>query len=450
MAESSSNIEYFWHFMTRYFQEERDDNHYHDAEPEFNSEIRRMNDIQQTRTSDKAKEGSLPDDHVILVSPSELILKSQYVRKTLQKSLLKDIAWKLSRTHENEAKIKVENGRIVVSNLKNPTNATKMCAEVFGVSVTCDAVRLPSENQLRIQAITRFARNELTSIDTFAVRARVIGTHSFHSKDIEAAAGKDILANMHPHPIRVDLDNPGRTVFVEIREEHSYAYSERNRGVGGIPYGTQGRLACLLSGGIDSPVAAWLMMKRGVHVIPIFMDMGNLASEDYKNKAIRVARHLREFAPVGVFKLSIAPFEAIARTIANITERRYTCVLCKRMMYRIACLFAQQKHALGVITGESVGQVASQTLQNMTTLSQAATLPIHRPLVGMDKGEIQLLATKIGTYEYSILKVKGCSLVPSKPATQASIETINKIEQQLDVNALSTSAVAEIQDIAID
>ncbi len=386
--------------------------------------------------------------HVVLVSTSELILKSQYVRSTLQKSLLKDLAWKLRQNHE-EASINVENGRVVVSNINNPTAAARLCAEVFGVSLSCDAIVLPTEKRLLVEGVSTLARQKLIPGDTFAVRARVVGTHAFHSKDIEIEVGKDILDHTQRDAIKVNLDKPNKTIFVEARERHTYAYTDRNRGVGGIPYGTQGRLVCMLSGGIDSPVAAWLMMKRGIHVIPIFMDMGSFASEDYKMKAIKVVKRLREFAPVDTFKMLIAPFEKVARTIASVTETRFRCVLCKRMMYRIACLSALDKNSLGVVTGESVGQVASQTLRNISILTEAAKMPLYRPLIGMDKEEIQTLARKIGTYNISIQKAQGCSLVPSKPATRALIEAVNKIEETLDVTTLANEAFAEIENIAI-
>ncbi len=184
-------------------------------------------------------------------------------------------------------------------------------------------------------------------------------------------------------------------------------------------------------------------------MIPIFMAMGSFASEDYKMKAIKVVKRLREFAPVDTFKMLIAPFEKVARTIASVTETRFRCVLCKRMMYRIACLSALDKNSLGVVTGESVGQVASQTLRNISILTEAAKMPLYRPLIGMDKEEIQTLARKIGTYNISIQKAQGCSLVPSKPATRALIEAVNKIEETLDVTTLANEAFAEIENIAI-
>ncbi|MFH0849241.1 MAG: tRNA uracil 4-sulfurtransferase ThiI [archaeon] len=387
-------------------------------------------------------------NNVVLVSASELILKSPYVRSSLHKSLFKDLTWKLRRAKEDVGQISLENGRIIIQKVKNPDVVAELCAKVFGVSVTCSARELPSERDALAETASQLASNRISPGQTFAVRARVVGNHTFHTEEIEREIGKKILDALSPQGTTVDLDDPDRTIYLEIRESHSYLYSERKRGLGGLPYGTQGRLIALVSGGIDSPVAAWMMMKRGAHVIPVFMDMKPFAGEDYKEKAIQVVEHLREYAPIDEFRMLVAPFGSVAEHIMKL-EPRFRCILCKRMMYRISCSLARDKRALAVVTGESVGQVASQTLHNLSVLSEAADLPILRPLIGMDKEEIQDLARRIGTYPLSVQKAHGCTLVPSTPSTSANIGKIDQIEKELNVNDLVQESLKKTEIITL-
>jgi len=381
-----------------------------------------------------------------LISTSEIILKSPYVRGSLQRTLLEHLRWRLRRSGFGDFKTTIDAGRIVVSGL-NDLRAAEACSKVFGVAATMSAIKQPSDRAKLPEAVTRYAETRISKGDSFAVRAHVVGSYPASSKDIEKETGASILAHLGEDNVKVDLEDPDKSIYIEIRGSAAYLYDRRIAGCGGLPYGSQGRLVGMLSGGIDSPVASWLMMKRGSHVIPVFIDMAPYAGRDYEEKAIDVARILREYAPVSKYRMIVAPFSKVLDAISRMKETRYRCVLCKRMMYRVACSIADKQQALGIVTGESLGQVASQTLLNLSTITEAARLPIHRPLIGMDKMEIQALAQRIGTYDMSIRKVHGCNFVPQKPATSAKLQTITSIEKDLQIAPLVQDALKRLKKI---
>lgn len=381
---------------------------------------------------------------VILISTSEIILKSPYVRGSLQRTLLEHLRWRLRRSGFGGFKTTIDAGRIVVSGL-NDISAAEACSKIFGVAAAMSAVKLPGDPATFTEAVTRYAENRISKGDSFAVRAHVVGSYPSSSKDIEREAGAAILTHLGKDNVTVNLDDPQKIIYVEVRENNAYLGDKRIAGCGGLPYGSQGRLVGMLSGGIDSPVASWLMMKRGSHVIPLFIDMAPYAGRDYEQKAVDVARKLREYAPVSKYRMIIAPFAGILDAISRVKETRYRCVLCKRMMYRVACSIADKQQALGIVTGESLGQVASQTLLNLSAISEAAWLPIYRPLIGLDKMEIQALAQRIGTYDVSIRKVHGCTFVPQKPATSAKLQTVASIEKDLQTDVLIQDALKRLK-----
>jgi len=383
---------------------------------------------------------------VILISTSEIILKSPYVRGSLQRTLLEHLRWRLKRSGFKNFKTTIDTGRIVVSGL-NDISAAEACSKVFGVAATMSALKLPSDPAGLREEVTKYAETRISKDESFAVRTHIVGSYPTSSKDVEREAGAAILARLGKDNVTVNLEDPKKTINIEIRGSTTYLYDRRFAGCGGLPYASQGRLVGMLSGGIDSPVASWLMMKRGSHVIPLFIDMTPYAGRDYEQKAIDVATKLREFAPVNKYRMITAPFAKILDAISRASEARYRCVLCKRMMYRVACSIAEKQQALGIVTGESLGQVASQTLLNLTTISEAARLPIYRPLIGLDKMEIQALAQRIGTYDISIRKVHGCTFVPQKPATSAKLQTIASIEKDLQTDLLVQDALKRLKKI---
>ena len=210
--------------------------------------------------------------------------------------------------------------------------------------------------------------------------------------------------------------------------------------------GVEGRLVALFSGGIDSPVAAWMMMKRGCNITPVYIDLESFAGEMALARAQAVIKTLKAYQPDLELMIVKDGFLAEAKDVLRSADlENYTCIICKRRMYSIAESMAKEVGAKGIVTGESLGQVASQTLDNIFVLDSAVSIPVYRPLIGFDKIEIEKIAREIGTFESSILPSEGCKAVPCKPATKAKIEMVQMIEAKLSddryvMNAASNSS----------
>jgi thiamine biosynthesis protein ThiI len=278
--------------------------------------------------------------------------------------------------------------------------------------------------------------------NTFAVRCHRVGTQPYSSLDVCRELGKQIQNKLKTRKLSVNLTEPDITVTVEVREAEAYVYAETLYGTGGFPLGTQAKTVCLLSGGIDSPVACWLTMKRGSPTVPIYIDNTPFTDDTTKQKAIQTAKKLQEWSTGYIRKIYIVPNGENMKTIQQKAPAKFTCLLCKRLMYRIAEQLAQTEKAHGIITGEAIGEQASQTMHNLYAIDEAATLyPIHRPLLGFDKTETEVVARKIGTFEISIQKAKGCTAAPSQPATRARLTALKEAEAKLDMAEMVRAAL---------
>jgi thiamine biosynthesis protein ThiI len=258
-----------------------------------------------------------------------------------------------------------------------------------------------------------------------------VGNHPFSSRDLAVDLG-DLVRSRYPD-LQVDLDSPEKEIWIEVRGEQCYLFDTVNNGPGGIPLGVEGTLVALISGGIDSPVSAWMMMKRGCRVVPIYVDMPPFLGESSLERVEKVITALRDYQPHLQVRVVQDAFVARAREVLRqLGEERYVCILCKRRMYRIAEKIAREIGAKGIVTGESMGQVASQTLDNLYAFNSATTLPLYRPLIGLDKSEIITIARRIGTYESSIMPVSSCCCaVPDKPVTSADPGKTLELERQV-------------------
>jgi len=255
--------------------------------------------------------------------------------------------------------------------------------------------------------------------------------------DVCEEVGKQVLKNLADRKLRVNLKNPQFTISVEVRDANAYVFSENLKGAGGFPLGSQSKVVCLLSGGIDSAVACWLVMKRGCPIIPIYLDNTPLTDETTTAKALEVAKKLFEWSIGFPRRTYVVPNGKNLEAFVKDAPRKLTCILCKRMIYRIAERIAETEKAEGIVTGEAIGEQASQTITNLKVLDEASEkYPIHRPLLGFDKTETTELARKIGTFEISTQKAKSCSAAPSKPSTKAKLEIVKKAEENLDIRRM--------------
>ena len=269
----------------------------------------------------------------------------------------------------------------------------------------------------------------------------------FTSPEISAMVGAHLLSATGAS---ADMHTPDLRCNIEIVDEAAYIYVEKIRGAGGLPVGGSGKVLVMLSGGIDSPVAAWRMMKRGVKALFV-----HFYSYPYTDKAsLEKVEELAEILTMWNYRTQIylVPFAEVQREIVTQTPTPFRVILYRRMMVRIAQRIATMAKAECLVTGESLGQVASQTLGNLRAIEDVAEIPILRPLIGDDKAEIMELANQIGTFEISTLPHDDCCslFVPDHPATNASIEAVQDAEAALDINALVKMAVELVEKKTFD
>ena len=319
------------------------------------------------------------------------------------------------------------------------------CRQVFGIAAVARAV--PCEKT--VDAIVEAARTYLA--DAFAVAKsfkveskRADKMFPMNSIQLSQAVGGD-LAELFPH-VAVDVHNPDLTVFVEIREKYAYVHTPSVPGAGGLPIGMGGRAVSLLSGGIDSPVSSWMMARRGVELEMVHFVSPPYTSQQAQDKVLELARLLTAWT--GRLLVHIVPFTEIQEEIRRNCPEEYFTLIMRRFMMRLADALAHELGCGALVTGECLGQVASQTMAALAVSEDAATLPVLRPLIGMDKEEIVRIARHIGTFDTSILPYEDCCTVftPRHPKTKPHVEEVREMEQALDVAGLVQRAM-ENRDI---
>jgi len=346
-------------------------------------------------------------------------------------------------------KIVLKRGRIYVKT-RNAHETASNLAQVFGISSASPAIGTTSDMNLIVETAIKLADATVEKESSFAVRCHRVGEHPYSSMDICKEVGKQILTSLKDRNLRVDLGNPQFTINIEVRDKESYMFSETKHGVGGFPLGSQSKVVCLLSGGIDSAVACWFTMKRGCPVVPIYFDNSPFIDETTATKALDVAKKLFELSIGFPRKVYVVPHGKNLETFIKESPRKLTCILCKRMMYRAAENIAEIEKAEGIVTGEAIGEQASQTLINLRVLNDAVEkYPVHRPLLGFDKTETEALARKIGTFEISTRKAKGCTAAPAKPSTRAKLENVKKAEEKFDIQRMVEKSVRAAKIVTV-
>ena len=322
------------------------------------------------------------------------------------------------------------------------------CRQVFGIAAVARAV--PCEKT--VDAIVEAARTYLA--DAFAVAKsfkveskRADKMFPMNSIQLSQAVGGD-LAELFPH-VAVDVHTPDLTVFVEIREKYAYVHTPSVPGAGGLPIGMGGRAVSLLSGGIDSPVSSWMMARRGVELEMVHFVSPPYTSQQAQDKVLELARLLTAWT--GRLLVHIVPFTEIQEEIRRNCPEEYFTLIMRRFMMRIAEAIARKANAGALVTGESLGQVASQTMLALGVTEDVTSLPVLRPLIGMDKEEIVKIARHIGTFDTSILPYEDCCTVftPRHPKTKPSVEETREYESALDVEGLCQRAMAGREMIRI-
>lgn len=312
--------------------------------------------------------------------------------------------------------------------------------QVFGVVSVARAVPCEKTVEAIVETARTYLADAFASARSFKVESkRADKQYPMNSIQISQAVGGE-LAELFPD-VAVDVHDPDLTVYVEIREKHAYVHAPSVPGAGGLPVGMGGHAVSLLSGGLDSPVSSWMMARRGVELEMVHFVSPPYTSQQAQDKVLELARLLTAYC--GRMLVHIVPFTEIQEEIRKNCPEEYFTLIMRRFMMRLAEAVAKKAGARALITGESLGQVASQTMMALGVTEDVTTMPVLRPLIGMDKVEIIRIAREIGTYETSILPYEDCCTVftPRHPATRPNLEDVRKAEAALDVDALVARAL---------
>jgi tRNA uracil 4-sulfurtransferase len=339
----------------------------------------------------------------------------------------------------------LSDSRVYVSGADDMDEALRRTRKVFGVHSVCRAVEMDKQDfpALCEQAVRLLSGKQ----GSFKVEARRSDKrYPMDSMELNREIGHYIIEKL-PH-LTVDVHTPDNHVYVEIRD-HAYLYSESLEAVGGMPVGTGGRAMVLLSGGIDSPVAAWMIAKRGVTMSAVHFLSPPYTSERAKDKVLALCKILSE--SLCGWNVHLVPFTDLQMQIHERCHPEYTTIIMRRYMMRIANRIAKKERAQALVTGESIGQVASQTMHALQCTDSVSELPVFRPLIGFDKQEIVDLAVKIGTFETSSLPYEDCCTVftPRHPATRPKLDIIQDGESKLDSDALIEAAILNTEIIHV-
>ena len=318
--------------------------------------------------------------------------------------------------------------------------ALEAAKTIFGILSVARAAACPKDKDAILETAAVYLRPQLESSHTFKVESkRADKRFPMSSIELSQYIG-GYLHDRFPH-LKPDMHSPELLIKVEVRDLAAYVHGAAEPGAGGLPVGTGGRMVALLSGGIDSPVAMQMMAKRGVRIIPVHFYSPPYTSELSKEKVLRLAKTLEKYC--GNLTVILVPFTHIQEEIRNKCAEGYLTVIMRRFMMRIAERIATDNRCSAILTGENLGQVASQTTEALAVTEQCVSMPILRPVIAFDKQEIVERARQIGTFETSILPYEDCCTVftPRRPRTRPRLDDVLKEESALDVEALVEEAL---------
>lgn len=378
---------------------------------------------------------------ILVKYASEIFLKglnrNKFEQKLMEniKKVLKDVPYEFIR----------DDGRTFIYS-EDIELLVKKVSKVFGVKEIC----IVDECEVQLEAICNAAilcANELNG-GTFKVESnRANKEFPMNSMELSRYVGSQILQSNSN--LSVDVREPENKIYIEVRKKAAYVYSKKVKAVGGMPYGTNGGTVLMLSGGIDSPVAGYLMARRGVKVSAVYYHSHPYTSERAKEKVIELARILKNYT--GEMKLFVVPFTEIQMEIMKKCREDELTIIMRRFMMRVACKIAENEKFESVTTGESIGQVASQTMESLVVTDNVSDRPAFRPLISMDKEDIIDISREIGTYDTSILPYEDCCtiFVPKHPKTRPVLKHIEASEEALDIEELVNKAIDGLEVISL-
>lgn len=382
---------------------------------------------------------------VMLIKLSEIVLKGLN-KKNFEDKLIKNIREKIAEVGEFEIKIMQSTIYLMPQNENDVDFAQleKKISKIFGIARYTRAAWCQKNLDSIKETVAEYLQKELRMAKTFKVESkRSDKKFELKSPEISAAIGEHILERFSN--LSVDVNHPEITIMVEVRDFGAYVHADALPGAGGLPVGMGGRAAVLISGGIDSPVAAWMMAKRGVELVAIHFASPPYTSPRAEQKVVALLNKVAQFS--GKLEMITVPFTQIQEKIKSNCAEDFFTIIMRRFMIQIAQKLAQKYRCKALITGESLGQVASQTISAIACTEAAAQMPVFRPLIGMDKDEIVAIARKIDTFETSILPYEDCCTVftPRHPKTKPVLSDVQKEESKLNCEELVNFAIENIK-----
>ena len=386
---------------------------------------------------------------IILLKLGEIVLKGLN-RKSFEQKLMSNVRRRLEpigkfRVYCLQSTVYVE----AQEDGADMDAAFAALKKVFGVIKLSRAAACEKDRDAIAALAIEYLREDMERVRSFKVESKR-SDKSFPLTSIQLSQYVGgLLAEAYPN-VQVDVHEPELTVHLEVRDLAAYVHATPVPGAGGMPVGSNGVAVTLLSGGIDSPVSTYMIAKRGVRLIPVHFFSFPYTSQQAKDKVVELGRQLTEYC--GRMTLEVVPFTHIQEEIRDKCPEEYFTLIVRRFMMRIAKRIADANGAKAVVTGENLGQVASQTMEAMASTQAVIDMPVLQPLIGMDKEEIVTLARKIGTFETSILPYEDCCTVftPRHPRTHPKLKDVEAAESALDIAALVDEAVKGIERIRLD
>lgn len=382
---------------------------------------------------------------IILIKLGEIVLKGLN-KKNFENKLIKNIREKIETVGEFEIKI-MQSTIYLIPKKEDDVDFVllgKKISKIFGIARYTRAAWCSKNLDSIKETAAEYLKKELSTAKTFKVESkRSDKKFKLKSPEISAAIGEYILEKFSN--LSVDVNRPEITITIEIRDFGAYVHVDSLPGAGGIPVGTGGRAAVLISGGIDSPVAAWMMAKRGVELVAIHFASPPYTSPRAEQKVVALLNKVAEFS--GKIEMITVPLTVLQEQIKRTCAEDFFTIIMRRFMIQIAQKLAQKYRCKALITGESLGQVASQTINAIACTDAVAQMPVFRPLIGMDKDEIVAIARKIDTFETSILPYEDCCTIftPKHPKTKPILNDVQKEESKLNIDQLVKLAVENIK-----
>lgn len=392
--------------------------------------------------------GTPAAQEMFLLKMGEIVLKGLN-RKSFEQRLMGNLQRRLHpygkfRAYARQSTIYVE----PLNEFCDLDGAWEGLKQVFGISGLSRARACEKNKDAFFQAARSYLDDQLRSAKTFKVETKR-ADKSFPMTSIQLSQYVGgLLAEAYPH-LTVDVHNPELVVHLEVRDFAGYVHANPEPGAGGLPVGSGGRAVALLSGGLDSPVACYMMAKRGLALELVHFFSYPYTSEEAKDKVLELARLISPYC--GRMTVNIVPFTKIQEDLRRNCPEPYFTLAMRRYMMRISEMVARRVGANALVTGESLGQVASQTMDAMAVTGAVCSIPVFRPVIGMDKEEIVRIARKIGTFDTSILPYEDCCTVftPKHPKTHPKVEELEEIEQNYDFQALCQEAFDGIERVQI-